>query len=328
MLGLFSLLGALVVGSAVGMSDILSESDDEKPQEDENGLDAGPEHPVSEVIDPSEFLGDDPDSSAARGSIVDDIVSGAENTDILNGYEGDDLLDGNGGDDWIDGGAGNDRLFGDAGGDELHGGSGDDEIYGGDGDDEIFGETGDDTLIGGAGDDAVVGADGDDHLSGGEGDDDLLGGAGDDALTGGLGEDSLQGGEGDDTLTGAVIDETTGIDQDVRDFLNGGLGEDDITLGVGDIASGGEGADTFRLGGWNITDEIESGATIMDYNAQEDEIILIWDEIRDGSAEITVEPDPENPDTSQIMLNGKLVASVLNGAGLSAGQISLVAPES
>ena len=62
--------------------------------------------------------------------------------------------------------------------------------------------------------------------------------------------------------------------------------------------------------------------------AQEDEIILIWDEVRDGSAEITVEPDPENPDTSQIMLNGKLVASVLNGAGLSAGQISLVAPES
>lgn len=142
----------------------------------------------------------------------------------------------------------------------LHGDDSADLLKGGSGNDSLFGHSGDDDLTGAGGDDSLWGADGYDTLSGGTGDDVLMGGNHDDTLIGGAGFDQLQGGSGDD-----IVDGLTGEEAPEKDYLNGGSGNDTLIGGAGDVASGGTGADTFHIGGM---------LQVMDFNAEEDDIVL------------------------------------------------------
>jgi Ca2+-binding RTX toxin-like protein len=92
---------------------------------------------------------------------------------------------------------------------------GDDILYGGNGNDTIRGHGGNDTLYGDAGND---------KLDGGDGDDVIYGGDGDDVITGGRGDDKMYGGAGNDTF---LVEWAT----------------------TGDYYDGGEGIDTFKIGG-------------------------------------------------------------------------------
>ncbi|WP_039018646.1 calcium-binding protein [Halocynthiibacter namhaensis] len=311
MLSLFSLLGVLVVGSAVGMSDFSSLSNDTEDDEKDSPACDGPK----ESDTAPNLLAGDGTAETISGTDKNDDIDGAGGNDLINGYDGDDEIHGGAGDDTIDGDDGDDDLSGDFGNDEIHAGDGEDTITGDDGNDRLFGENGDDTVRGGDGDDFVVGGDGDDILEGNDGNDTLAGGSGDDVISGGAGEDNIQGGQGDDILSGL---DDGGVD--IRDFLNGGNGDDTLIVGDADVATGGEGADSFQL---NITDTLPIGAQIMDFDSSEDSIVLLLDPFSDEPNEVTVEPDPENADTQMILLDGEVVATVNNAPALTADQISL-----
>ena len=94
--------------------------------------------------------------SIARGTVIENAVSGAGD-DVLWGNGVANSLRGGGGGDKLYGGEGNDSLFGDAGADALRGGGGRDELYGGVGADRLFGESGNDRLVGNQGADTLTG---------------------------------------------------------------------------------------------------------------------------------------------------------------------------
>lgn len=198
----------------------------------------------------NQLVGGDGDDVLFGDAGDDELLGGAGNDD-LSGGDGDDLLDGGDDDDVLDGGDGNDTLLGGAGIDELHGWTGDDVLDGGDGNDSLDGGAGEDLLDGGLGDDDLFGWDDDDVLDGGEGADVLDGGAGNDDLIGGDGNDELYGGEGDDTLDGGeeadVLDGGNG-----NDDLAGGSGDDELFGGAGDdVLNGGGGLDVLDGGDGN-----------------------------------------------------------------------------
>jgi Ca2+-binding RTX toxin-like protein len=92
------------------------------------------------------------------------------------------------------------------------------------------------------GEDSISGGDGDDTIDGGGGNDEIDGGNGNDTLRGGAGNDSIRGGDGDDIITGGLGD----------DALFGGAGNDTFLVEWsvnGDFYDGGDGIDTFRIGG-------------------------------------------------------------------------------
>ncbi|MEX0276332.1 MAG: Ig-like domain-containing protein, partial [Ruegeria sp.] len=89
-----------------------------------------------------------------------------------------------------------------------------------------------------------------DVLQGLGGDDELLGGAGKDQLIAGRGADTLDGGPGDDTL-------------------DGGDGDDSLILGSGDTATGGQGADTFRLLASALSGKAPSRVVIEDFGVDD-----------------------------------------------------------
>ncbi|WP_245951812.1 putative Ig domain-containing protein, partial [Paracidovorax anthurii] len=95
-----------------------------------------------------------------------------------------------------------------------------------------------------AGDDALRGTAGDDQLQGLAGNDTIEGFAGNDVLDGGAGADTLRGGDGNDVLI-AGEGSPTG-----SDMLYGNAGDDILYASVTGSSqlSGGEGADTFRIG--------------------------------------------------------------------------------
>ena len=113
-----------------------------------------------------------------------------------------------------------------------------------------------------------------------------------------------------------------GLDTDDADFLNGGGGDDSILAGSGDIITAGEGADEIVLGDWLISGY---ATQIMDYAADDDSIVLIWDDSAETSAEpqITLSADPDTANQTLVMLDGTLVATV-NGNDLLPGDIALV----
>lgn len=303
MFGLFSLLGALLVGSMVAVGAEEEDTDIQVFDDQDTG---------------------DANANTMQGGDGDSLLNGAGGADLISGGDGDDLLFGGDGGDWLAGNDGDDIVQGEAGNDEIYGGRGDDRIEGGDGDDEIYGENNDDLLFGNAGADIIVGGDGADHLEGGSGDDQLQGSAGDDVLIGGAGSDTLQGGSGNDVLSGVVEgDSENDIETDVRDFLNGGLGDDQLIIGNDDIASGGEGSDLFEIGGWLSEG---NGATIMDFEPDQDAIVLVYDQAEFGPPEISIEPNPDNPDDSLVRVNGEIVVAVANTPGLGAEHISVVSP--
>lgn len=255
-----------------------------------------------------------------EGSDEDDLIDGNDGNDRTRGNEGADTISGGAGNDELRGDGGDDRL-GDAGNDTLHGDDGGDILAGGDADDALLGHNANDILYGNAGSDALQGSAGDDHLDGGTGDDTLHGGLDNDTLIGGAGSDVLFGGWGNDVLSGLMRDALRG-DSDDADFLNGGGGDDTILIGSGDVVTAGEGADELVLGDWLTSGD---AARIMDYSAEDDSIVLIWDDSADGGSEpqISISPDPDVADQTLVLLDGTLVAKV-NGVNLLPGDIALV----
>lgn len=268
-------------------------------------------------------LAQDPDQSVtlSEGTDGDDIFIGADVNDSARGLDGDDEMTGGEGNDALRGGDGDDTLRGDAGADTLDGDDGADALFGGDANDEIFGHNANDALYGGEGNDALHGAEGDDTLYGDDGDDTLQGGLGNDTLVGGAGNDAVFGGWGNDVLSGLMRD-AANTDTDDSDFLNGGGGDDSIIAGSGDIVSGGDGADEIVLGDWLASGE---AAQIMDFEENDDSLVLVWDDSDDDGAEpeITVESDPNDLTQSLVVMNGTVVASV-NGTTLLPGDIALI----
>ncbi|MCC5993277.1 MAG: hypothetical protein JJT99_12230 [Rhodobacteraceae bacterium] len=212
-------------------------------------------------------------------------------------------------------------LLGDERDQLLEGGDLDDTLIGGSGNDTLAGHAGDDWLQAGQGESHLIGGSGNDTLIGGPGDDRLEGNAGDDLLIAGQGSNTLLGGSGDDTLVGVALDES-GQDISGRNFLNGGEGDDLLIAGQGDYLNGGPGADRFALGDWL---EGLHPATIVDYTAPEDQIVLHYDPVRMAAPELAVTHSEADPMTAQIWLNGHLIANVANAPDLGVQDIALIA---
>lgn len=266
------------------------------------------------------------DGVILSGTDTAEVIMGTPGPDQINGGGADDRISGAEGADILLGGDGADEIAGQNGADSMHGGAGDDTGFGQSGDDQLFGHGGDDALSGGADDDSLVGGAGEDQLDGGTGDDALHGGLDDDRLSGGAGADSLFGGWGNDTVSG--LSETaqgTGAEPGSEaDFLNGGGDDDMILAGQSDIASGGSGADTIMFGDW-----IASGqeVDILDFEPNEDQLIVFFDDAATPDPTLTIEPDPDNEDDRHVLLNGAHIATVLNAPGLTLDHIALMPEE-
>ena len=257
------------------------------------------------------------------GTDAPDQLLGGSGDDQIGGYDGNDTISGGAGDDDIHGMVGDDTLIGDDGEDTLHGDGGSDSLIGGDDDDQLFGHNAADEMWGGDGNDAMQGSAGDDQLSGEGGDDAVQGGLDNDTLTGGRGSDSLFGGWGDDALFGVEDDPATAEfdDIDEQDFLNGGGGDDRITAGSRDIVTGGEGKDTIVVGDW-----IEDGspASIVDFEADTDQLLVVFDEIGDEEPELILEQSDVEDDVMNVLMDGNLIAKISPGSAVDPEDVSLV----
>jgi uncharacterized repeat protein (TIGR01451 family) len=199
------------------------------------------------------------------GSGTDRLFGGSGN-DTLCGGDGNDFVYGQQGNDFAGGDAGNDKVFGEGGNDFLLGNDGNDHLFGGIGNDRMYGQAGNDQVFGEAGSDIGVGGDGNDKLFGGSGRDVLIGGDGLDTLFGEAHDDILVAGptlhdEDDEALQAILaewtssnsyttrvnnirsgggqngvftLDDTTVIDDGVKDTLWGNSGLDWFLFGDGD----------------------------------------------------------------------------------------------
>ena len=326
MLLLAGLMGIAGVGAASFAVFNLQETEDEDPV---------PEEDVD--IETTGNLLDDTEGASGQdingtdyadvliGGPSDDVISGGDDLDQIGGYDGDDVLSGGAGNDVIYGGFGVDSIFGGSENDQLHGNEDDDLLYGEIGFDTLFGHTGDDQLSGGEDDDSLVGSSGNDTLLGDGGHDALIGGLDNDSLWGGTGADVLNGGAGNDVLNGLAVGKQ-GLqyaDSDTGDYLNGGGGDDTIIAGNDDIVTGGEGSDDILLGDW-----ISQGqeAEITDYDASEDSLMLVWDDMMKGATEPNVEvaPDEHDNEVMHVLMNGKSVAEVYGDPNLNPSDITII----
>lgn len=239
-------------------------------------------------------LPNDPDQNLS-GTDGTDLLAGGAGTDTIWAGEGGDEIVGHGGDDSIFAGAGQDTVMGGAGRDMIAGQDQNDMIYAGPGADTVAGGAGDDQLFGGAGADVIAGDAGKDSIDGGDGHD---------LITGGDGADELFGGAGDDTIWG----------QD--DFVNGGAGDDQLTLGAAATGNGGDGADSFA-----ITDYGSAAAQIVDFDPAQDHLVIQYDAQQIPNPLLSIQAGDAGE--TLVLLNGKLVASLTNGADLQADQVSL-----
>lgn len=298
MLWLAGLMGILAVGAVgvVDMGNADEEDGDVMARAQVGGLPVAPEDDPSQPENlPETSAEPEVEAPAFQGTDGNDIRFGSDDADTMAGGAGDD---------------------------SLHGENGNDMLNGDDGDDTLFGHNDDDTLNGGAGDDSLQGSDGNDVVNGDEGDDAVHGGLGDDTLSGGAGADTLFGGWGNDLVNGVVDDpDTDGItDTDDADFLNGGGGDDVIIAGNDDVVTPGEGADTIITGSW-ITDT--HAIDIIDFNAEDDSILLIYED-EDEVPDVTLAPDLDDANITQVLMDGVAVANVMNGAGITIEDISLM----
>ena len=320
MLWLAGLMGLLAAGT-VGVLE-LSATSQTGDAESDNAQEQEPDEDANTVSNVLETLGltlPDADDSTTQGddsapeAIVGPGGAGTENDDVLSGTSAsEDIL----------GGDGNDTLNGMGGDDSLHGGEGNDVLDGGDGNDTLFGNNSEDTVNGGAGNDSLQGSLGQDVVDGGDGVDAVHGGLDADTVSGGMGADSVFGGWGNDLVNGVEDDAATAAldDIDDADFLNGGSGDDTIIAGNADIVTAGDGADDIVVGDW-----IEAGAaaSILDFNADDDNILLVYDDAEDVP-NITVQASPSDPTTAQVMMDGLAVANVFNAADLAASDVVLM----
>jgi Ca2+-binding RTX toxin-like protein len=361
MLALLAILGAVGAGLiADGLMRSPTSNDDDVAETDDDGEDGdSPEPPanmgwlfpaVDDAADPASYSAPGPVSPTGHPAghvengmpVSDDIPDPVDQPVALTGTLSDDILSGNGGHDTLSGGAGDDQLVGRGGDDRLSGGSGRDHLDGGEGDDTLLGQGGADVLIGGAGNDLLFGGMGADSLAGGEGDDTLVGGRGADTLMGGEGQDSLDGGMGRDWLVGGAGDDVLvgGASQDTLDggsgndtlwggfegrsdaaidVLNGGAGDDLMAIGPGDIAMGGDGADTFQLQDFGPGLPVSE---IVDYDADQDQIVVVYDPAQHSAPELTTRPVDGTNDVT-LLLDGVAVALIRDGVGLDVSQITV-----
>jgi len=134
-----------------------------------------------------------------------------------------------------------------------------------------------------------------------------MGREGADTLRGGAGTDTMFGGWDDDTVIGILRNAETGLDADESDYLNGGDGDDTLVIGQGDIATGGNGADSFVLGDW-FAPEAEA-ARLMDFDAAEDQLLVVFDDSdTDEGPELELRSDPDDPEVTQILVGGTVMA--------------------
>jgi serralysin len=141
-----------------------------------------------------------------------DTVFGGEGADTVIDIQGSNYLRGDAGDDSVFGGSGFDDINGNMGADTLRGNDGEDWVVGGKDNDLIFGDAAFDIVYGNMGNDTVDGGAGNDWVRGGQGDDSVMSGAGDDWLWGDRGNDTISGGAGADlfySFSGAGIDRIT-----------------------------------------------------------------------------------------------------------------------
>lgn len=207
----------------------------------------------------------------ARGTVIENFVSGSGN-DTINGNSAVNNLSAGGGNDILNGGLGADVLDGGTGNDTAtyedaaaavgaylnwgvsRGADGRDSyvsienLTGSTYDDWLFGDAGVNTIHGGDGHDIIkskggadflYGDDGNDRIVGDTEDDHLWGGKGDDIVVGARGDDTMYGDEGADRIYGYLGHDTIyGGDGDDRlfshngnDFIDGGKGSDLIVGG-------------------------------------------------------------------------------------------------
>jgi Ca2+-binding RTX toxin-like protein len=331
MLGLTGLLGLLMIGASVDMGGIFGDNSSAEPDDDsdqgqgDNSASASGS-PLDLIMEPESATPETPAEDEAVPQQPDNEVIfflSAGESGVLHGDEYNDALNGSDGDDLIGGDDGDDILFGNGGDDELNGDLGDDTLLGGLGDDKLFGHSGDDSMSGGEGNDWMIGGEGDDSLDGAEGDDRLMAGPGDDVVIGGEGSDVVNGNDGNDSLfgvsTGSSVSEI--VDDLARDYLNGSAGDDLLVIGADDNAHGGEGADSFVLGDWLGEGE---PAVIEDFNAAEDELVVVYDDSVHAAPELGLQADPDDPDSMILTFDGVAVAELLDQTGLDLDQVSLV----
>lgn len=203
--------------------------------------------------------------------------------------------------------------------DDLTSGAGDDSIDASGGNDTVSALGGNDTVLGGNGDDLIDVGGGDDLVFGGAGEDSILGRSGNDVLYGGEGLDTLKGGTGDDTLVGYYDGTEDGIFQSADlvdpDSLVGADGNDAFYAGSGDTVNGGAGADTIYLGTWqSATDPV----TVEEYEASEDQLVIILPTTYSGSAAVTVDYLPGVTHSGTVSIDGIPLAQVQGGGTLGA----------
>jgi Ca2+-binding RTX toxin-like protein len=203
--------------------------------------------------------------------------------------------------------------------DDLTSGAGDDSIDASGGNDTVSALGGNDTVLGGNGDDLIDVGGGDDLVFGGAGEDSILGRSGNDVLYGGEGLDTLKGGTGDDTLVGYYDGTEDGIFQSGDlvdpDSLVGADGNDAFYAGSGDTVNGGAGADTIYLGTWqSATDPV----TVEEYEASEDQLVIILPTTYSGPAAVTVDYLPGVTHSGTVSIDGIPLAQVQGGGTLGA----------
>ncbi|MEM1430068.1 MAG: calcium-binding protein [Pseudomonadota bacterium] len=180
-------------------------------------------------------------------------------------------------------------------------------------------------LGGSVGDDYLLGGKGDDTLYGDYGDDVLVGDGGDDMLVDGAGNDTLIGGAGNDVLIANTADGEAA--QDGRDVLDGGAGDDELRLSASDSATGGAGADSFLLGPGLAAapDTADAPApTIEDFDGDEDALVVVWNDYASAEPpELSLMPDPDDPDLTHLMGDGEVLAEIRATRGVSLDEVHL-----
>ncbi|WP_299400931.1 hypothetical protein [uncultured Roseobacter sp.] len=84
-----------------------------------------------------------------------------------------------------------------------------------------------------------------------------------------------------------------------------------------------ENAFDLSLSDW-ITER--SGAEILDYSAETESLMLVWDDTDAGTIEpdVDVAPDPDDPEVMQVSMNGENVAEVYGDAEMSVADLTLI----
>ncbi|MFK7939649.1 MAG: hypothetical protein AB8B82_09730 [Roseovarius sp.] len=177
-------------------------------------------------------------------------------------------------------------------------------------------------LVGGdAGNDTIYGGSDGDVIGGGIGDDSIFGGPGNDGLNGHEGADYINGGEGNDVLAGTYTngpnsnDLGTGIDT-----LDGGPGDDILIMNRGEIGIGGDGNDSFSVAG---TGSLETPvAHITDFEPGIDSLEVKYQFQEGIEPTVSVSYD-DLSDTTNVYLDGDLLATIVGDAGLTPEMIEM-----